>query len=1336
MKQKLLFLIALFCFLKNYAQTIPLSPINPPREHHANIRCDEELVESSCNLIPNPVFFTKGDSLEDFSEGAVPGWRDVNNLTTDVNGALAINMGWNLPAHPPLWVESNYASMLVDNYSRETEGIAAKIFQLVAGNNYAFSFFLSSSKVSNYRASDGTFKFKIYLAYCQNSDRFSPGNPEILGEKQLIFCRSFEKMGDTNWQQYFINFKADDKFNMIFIYPEIPEDLSDAGTYLHFLYPELVPINPTHQYVNTNEGGLTYLSACGVTNASYEWKGPAGVVSNLGCDVLGYETGAQENDGYTFSMWVEKAMGNNPESCNDVKPETVHAEATQLPTTERAVFCLNTVTPTNSCNIIPNASFALTPGDAIYSDQFRQGRVDAWASINNSAPFLQNYFPPGVTSPSAYIPINTSHTGYFYGGIYAKISQQIVAGRKYAFSVFINNLYQLAISPPADYTLKVALSNNCESFPFISSTEPPGLGPSQNILCQKFPWPNPLTAPVWHQYVVTFTADADYSVISIFTEGNFGNTGFGYACVAVPELIDVTNLITVTQNSTCNYTLKACAVTNATFSWVDGNSTILGNGSQITVNSAIRPEPYTVTVSIPNIVNNTLLNNLCSVNTGTIIAKTPLWNQAVWVGGNLGGATAWNNPGNWNPAVVPNDMLTDVIITPATNRPTIAAGEAYQVHSITIQSGGRLINYGTLKIAANINAGPASITNYNAGVVSGSIEMNGPCYPQTITGNVFDDADPNNGIVGNDVNNFTAGNNVTISAVAGQGLDVYGELGFGTALSKTLTTGNNLTLVSNSSKTANVAKIDASNFISGAATVERYINTGTGGVQYDHAAKWQALATPTGANSIGQNVRQSWMENGLVTSIANGYGTNIPDPRSNWSALGFDQLATNGTTAIKTYNSGTNLFDPIASTGIPLWNKKGYFLFVRGDRSKTLFTSSPNPTNLRSKGALFQPYTGYSPPSVTVPLTVPGSPTIWKFEMIGNPYASPISIDYMKNHGNFTNLTNDVLVWDPLLAGSQGLGGYQTLHASNGYKPTPGGTALYDVNVGYPDIQSGQAFFVGTLDNSTPGLVTFDEAIKSTNYRLVTRQSATVTKSFRANLYYGANICDGNAILFGNNFKNDIDADDAGKFLNPGENFMIIKGNRIPLAVEARQQIRDNDSVFYAFSNLRKETYQLRFMPENMQEEGLYAVLVDNYLHQRIPLKLSENSFVNFVVDDSKASFENRFFVIFEKNSQSHSSEAGGVNRSTGETGPGSISVYPNPVKDKIINIHYSGMPVGRYNVQLINHTGQVSYKSQVTIKENKGSQSIIPGKKIASGSYQLIFIDESGKKYSQQVIL
>ena len=141
------------------------------------------------------------------------------------------------------------------------------------------------------------------------------------------------------------------------------------------------------------------------------------------------------------------------------------------------------------------------------------------------------------------------------------------------------------------------------------------------------------------------------------------------------------------------------------------------------------------------------------------------------------------------------------------------------------------------------------------------------------------------------------------------------------------------------------------------------------------------------------------------------------------------------------------------------------------------------------------------------------------------------------------------------------------------------------------------------------------------------------------------------------------------------------------------------------------------------------AVLIDNYLHKKKPLSLADSSFIDFIVDRNKESFANRFMVVFEKKGANINYGANKVNEAT-------ISIYPNPTKDKIINLHYSKMPAGRYTLQLLNLAGQIIFNSSIRISEPEGSQLIKPGKKAAFGNYKLLLISENEKKYVLQIIL
>ncbi len=1017
------------------------------------------------------------------------------------------------------------------------------------------------------------------------------------------------------------------------------------------------------------------------------------------------------------------------------------------PNTINLVDC-NQLISTRSCNLIPNAVFSYTvPSPPPYPSYngagiFSDGYVDSWTSISYGTPDIGGAFYSVPTLPPAIsalgIPVNSaglqlsncSNCSTFptwFEGIAAK-TEPIHGGKEYMFSFFVSSTQCCA-----QYNLKVILTN-CQEFPTTFPAGPPYpampplniQGIQQEIFCQLSP---AASGPIWTQYVVTFTATNNFDMLVIYPQlltPSPRPSISTYLQILYPELVDLDPKISIANNSSCEFVLNACGVTNSTYEWFDANNVSLGTTSEITVDPNSNPGNYSVQLCVPNILNNPLLNGSCSDNVGCIAAIAVV--NSTWAGTI---SKDWNTASNWDPAIVPNSSTTSVNIpsgTPFSPEILYQTPNEFQINNLTISSGAMLINNGWLKIAGEIHADIASIDNYytdinsNVRSIAGSIEMNGTCTIQNLAGNVF---------WKNDVKNFKASNNVIISdfnTSPTEWLDVHGELSFGTT-STTLTTGDNLTLVSNASTTANVAQIDPTNFIDGQVTVERFIKTGTG--IGEHARTWQMLATPTGANSIGQTVKQAWMENQITTPPV-GYGTHIPDPRVDWSTRGFD-FAFGGAsaTAIKTYNEIIQNFVAISNTTIPLYNKNGYFLFVRGDRYIDQLNLDPNPTNMRSKGALFQPQSGYTPTTVTAPAWT--FPSTGKYVMVGNPYASAIDLSYMYNTtGYCTNLDGIFVVWDVSIPGTQGYGGYQYLDANatipfSPTSPGPGGSGnYYETLQSYPEIQSGQAFFVKANPNGISGTISFNENVKTGNSRIVTRTSRKKErKSLWSGLYSNTGICDGNSVTFDEEYSNDLGVGDVSKLANSGENFMIVRGDAL-LAIEKRQPTNKSDTIFYTFNNLRLIKYQLVFAPYMLQDD-LRASLIDRYLHTKVYLSLEDTTIFDFVVDANKASFENRFMVVFERSSEE-------IVKSDNQQS--AVTIYPNPVKNKIVKLKFENQSEGKYSVLIINQAGQTVYNTSINIHNQNTTTNLKLNTNVVNGIYNLILISESGKRTVEKIIV
>lgn len=627
---------------------------------------------------------------------------------------------------------------------------------------------------------------------------------------------------------------------------------------------------------------------------------------------------------------------------------------------------------------------------------------------------------------------------------------------------------------------------------------------------------------------------------------------------------------------------------NYTYSWSisPSSGTFTYNSNQSTATITPAAGTYTVTcVASANTYQTSFTFNI----------NIPL--QYTW----LGSTYNWSDLSDWCPGV---PVSTSSVTIPAgVKTPTIASGTTATVNNLTIANGATLIVNGTLQVEGTItNNGTLDLTN-------GTLEMNGTS-PQTIAGSMFYNKTVKNLVVSN-----TAG--LSVSSTASDTLKISGGVTFGNPAAS-LNTGDNIDFLSTQSGTAYLGTVGISNTITGKAIVDRYINVGTASGQ--HSRAWEFLSTPTS----GQTIRQSWMENG---SSSGGYGIWLTGPGGTDSA--FD--AKSPAYAIKSYDVNSNNWIGTSNANKQIYNNTGYMVFIRGDRTVNGTTvTTATPTILRSKGSVF---TG-SQPAISV---LPDH-----FQSVGNPYASPIDFTLMNRANGVDNL---YYAWDPYLYGSYGYGGYQTLSATNGWVPVPGGTTAYPTGVACSTIRSGQAFFVHATSTSSvvaqnPTL-SINESSKITpasnvNFaRKAARVAAPEREYLRTDLFVspdpGAAVADGNAVAFDNSFSNRVDGNDALKFFNSGENFALRRDGKY-LAVEAKAPVTSSDTIFFAMSSMRKQSYLLRIVPVHMQSESLQAYLLDNYLNTSTALSLSDTNNVTFLINSSSASSAgNRFSIVFRE---------------------------------------------------------------------------------------------------------
>ena len=618
--------------------------------------------------------------------------------------------------------------------------------------------------------------------------------------------------------------------------------------------------------------------------------------------------------------------------------------------------------------------------------------------------------------------------------------------------------------------------------------------------------------------------------------------------------------------------VSAGSNTGITYQWKKNGTNITGaTASTYSLTSPVLVDAGNYTVSVTSCGTTAT-----STNTTLSVSAAETW---------LGINNNWNDGQNWCGGLIPT-VLSDVIIPTmgSSNYPYVVA-TAY-CRNIRIVAGASItIINATMQIAGIIsNSGTFNAT-------FGTVEMIGN-IAQTIPANTFQ----NNLLKSLIISNTGAGVSL------GGPVDITESLTY-TGAGKNLVTNDFLTLKSTASNTARVGDMTG-NSLTGKVTVERYLPA---------RRAWRFLSVPTSGT---QTIKEAWQE-GATSAGSNpvpGFGIHIGSNKGSWSFDGFD-LYTAGGPTLKTYNSVSNSWQDIGATTKSFGSSPiGYMVFVRGDRPATGISV---PTVLRTKGNLF---IGDQPALAVNPST---------FTAIGNPFASAIDMRTI----NKTGVKEFFYAWDPNISGAYGLGAYQTFSlVGSDYVVTPG-MGSYGASGSVNNfIQSGQAFFVeGT---TVGGTINFKEAAKTSGSALVSLWEQEPGRQFRTNLY-GVNVdsstymADGIFINFDERNTNAVNDMDAIKMPNGNENLSIKTAGKY-LAVERKQNILQADTIFFAQSRMRAQSYRFEFIAEKLNEPGMVAFLEDTYLNTSAPLNLYGTTIVNFSVVNVPGSYaENRFRIVF-----------------------------------------------------------------------------------------------------------
>lgn len=421
--------------------------------------------------------------------------------------------------------------------------------------------------------------------------------------------------------------------------------------------------------------------------------------------------------------------------------------------------------------------------------------------------------------------------------------------------------------------------------------------------------------------------------------------------------------------------------------------------------------------------------------------------------------------------------------------------------------------------------------------------------------------------------------------------------------SGTINANGNITLLSNSTKTARVAQ-GTGNYITGNVKVQRYIP--------ESARRWRFVSSP-----VSNATLEDWRGEIFITGP--GSGTTIGTTNSN----GFDATANNAA-GVFWYNETLTTGDLNTGWTIPtntshvLAPGRGYRLFVRGDRSDINRITNANP----NQNAVTIDVTGpVNKGDITMPVTFTSSGNASNdgWNLVGNPYPSPFDWKTFHETGrsgnsgtNYTNIEPTIWVLDPV---ENTYKFYNTLSSE--------GTIANGI------LSESQGFWVKATG---PGAsITFKESFKA-NSAPTQLFKSTEGGAFRLKLMRDALNADDLLIKYMSGSTTNFDAYDVVKLSSPV--LVSAWGNdSVHLALSTRPLTTQNDTIKLYVSG-SSGTYTMQFTNSDKIAIQDQVLLFDTYTNNVVDLKQNSNYTFNINTNTPATFGFNRFYIVVANNNQ------------------------------------------------------------------------------------------------------
>lgn len=563
--------------------------------------------------------------------------------------------------------------------------------------------------------------------------------------------------------------------------------------------------------------------------------------------------------------------------------------------------------------------------------------------------------------------------------------------------------------------------------------------------------------------------------------------------------------------------------------------------------------------------------------------------------------------------------------------------------------------------------------------------------------------------------------------------NVHGFFKLGDDSTYDLNSNGILALKSLAFETARVSKQESySGEIIGNVVVERFLtNDGGDG----NGRFWRLLTAPVVKNNSADDgsIWKHWQNNGEPFAIGDlGYGTDV------WGSNPDYTMEANGMYYL---NPGTHNFRKYVSSA----QTAGAWTSVSNTFTEELISTSANNAFLAfiikpfGQGVTVGDPNTSSTGSVSTVLSATGklrfggiTYTISKnrYHLIGNPYASPISIAPLLS-SNPNKTTGKIWVLDSKLGS---FGGYATFDGSTWSDPT----ALHN---GSTVLQSGEGFFIKTANIGT-ATTTFNivESLKNetiTSASVFGRSAQTTTETndsfelMRVLLKKVANNVttheDGSTVKFYTGGVNEVDESDAEKFSNPTGTISLINGTT-KLAIENRALVVAGDEVFVNVSNATANTnYKLHIYTENFTFSGI-ATLHDLKLGTTTVMPIDGSVFeYPFTVTSDATTQGTRFKIVFG-NTVLSVDDIANVN---------GVKVYPNPVaKSGTLTLNLGKLVNNTYNYRITNILGQTIQTGKLNKTELNQEFALTFNTAFSAGLYAIEVLDQSKVVNSSKIII